>query len=361
MSIEQLEIANFRNLENVSLIPSPKLNAIIGNNGSGKTSLLEAIYFLGTAKSFRTPHSKQAITFGKSQFVVFGRITGSGGASVPVGISKDHDSMAIKISNRAAASASTLAGLLPIQLINPDVHKMLEEGPRHRRRFMEWGLFHVKPNYFQHWQECRHILKQRNAALKQNLPTREIEQWDIALCEKTEVITSLRRQYLEELQPSINRLLGQSDLLPKIEIELSQGWSKSKSLEQVLKDNLESDRARGFTQYGPQRLDLKITCHGVKAKDVVSQGQQKIITAIMKLAQLECLNQGDSSHRCVLLVDDLPAELDQQFRELLLGIIAQQHAQVFITATDVDLLFSETANLDINVFHVEHGTIQPRH
>lgn len=359
MSIEQLEIANFRNLENVSLTPSPKLNAIIGNNGSGKTSLLEAIYFLGTAKSFRTPHSKQAIKFGKSQFVVFGRISAGSGASVPVGISKDQEAMAIKISNRAVSSASTLAGLLPVQLINPDVHKMLEEGPRYRRRFMEWGLFHVKPNYFQHWQECRHILKQRNAALKQNLPTREIGQWDIALCEKTEVITNLRKQYLEELQPILSRLLEKSDLLPNMEIQLSQGWSKSKSLEQVLRDNLESDRARGFTQYGPQRLDLKITIHGVKAKDVVSRGQQKIITAIMKLAQLEHLSHGDVDARCVLLVDDLPAELDSKFRELLMQMIVDQKIQVFVTATDEKLLFNGPVNLDVTMFHVEHGTIQP--
>ena len=358
MSIEHLEIANFRNLENVSLDPSPKLNAIIGNNGSGKTSLLEAIYFLGTAKSFRTPHSKQAITFGKSQFVVFGKVTASGGASVPVGISKTKESMAIKISNRPALSASTLAGLLPVQLINPDVHKLLEEGPRYRRRFMEWGLFHVKPNYFQHWQECRHILKQRNAALKQHLPTREIEQWDVALCEKSEVITNLRKQYLEELQPFVNDLLSQSPLIPPVEIQLSQGWTKSKTLEDVLRDNLETDRSRGFTQFGPQRMDLTINCRGVKAKEVVSRGQQKFITAIMKLAQIELLNQNEAGSKGILLVDDLPAELDQQFRELLINMIAAQQAQVFITATDAQLLFQDLPGPEATMFHVEHGAVQ---
>lgn len=358
MSIEQLEISHFRNLENVSVEPSPTLNAIVGNNGSGKTSFLEAIYFLGTAKSFRTPHSKQAISFGKSQFVVFGKITTLGGTSVPVGISKDPDSMAIRIANQPASSASTLAGLLPVQLINPDVHKMLEEGPRYRRRFMEWGLFHVKPNYFPLWQECRHILKQRNAALKQNLPTREIEQWDFALCEKARVITSLRKQYLEELQPIINRLLEQSDSLPLVNIQLSQGWSKIKSLEEALRDNLESDRSRGFTQYGPQRMDLIISCRGIRAKEVVSRGQQKFITAIMKIAQLELLNQEDSGSKGVLLVDDLPAELDEKFRALLVKMIAALRTQVFITATDASLLLGDGARPEFKVFHVEHGTIK---
>ena len=359
MSIEQLEIANFRNLEKVSLAPSPQINAVIGNNGSGKTSLLEAIYFLGTAKSFRTAHSKQAIKFGSEQFILFSKISTVGGISVPVGISKDQNSIAIKISNAPASSSSALAGLLPVQLINPDVHKMLEEGPRYRRRFIEWGLFHVKPNYFPHWQECRHILKQRNAALKQNLSHREIEHWDSALCEKSQIITNLRKQYLEELQPVIDHLLGETDNLPPVEIQLSQGWSKSKSLEEALRDNLDADRARGFTQFGPHRADLAISCHGVKAKEVVSRGQQKLITAIMKLAQLELLNEQEQGACGVLLVDDLPAELDQQFRAVLVDMICAQKSQVFITATDAQMLFGDSPSHPAQMFHVKQGIITP--
>ena len=361
MSIEQLEITNFRNFESIRLTPSPTINAIIGNNGSGKTSLLEAIYFLGTAKSFRTPHSKQAIQFGQEKFVVFGKIASGDGVSVPVGLARDKDSISIKISNQPVSSASTLAGLLPVQLINPDVHKMLEEGPRYRRRFMEWGLFHVKPAYFHAWQECRHILKQRNAALKQNLSIREIEHWDALLCEKSRAITQMRKEYLEQLQPCIDRLLERSELLPKVEMRLSQGWSKNKELEDVLKENWDSDRSRGFTQYGPHRLDLVISSHGVRAKEVVSRGQQKILTAIMKLAQLELLSQLEGNGKGILLVDDLPAELDQQFRRLLMEMITEQKSQVFVTATDQDLLFhvEQKPNRTVEMFHVEHGVLHP--
>jgi len=361
MSIELLEITNFRNLENTILNPSSTINAIVGNNGSGKTSLLEAIYFLGTAKSFRTPHSKQAIQFGKEKFVVFAKISSGGGVSAPVGVSRDQGSISIKVSNRPVSSASTLAAMLPVQLINPDVHKMLEEGPRYRRRFLEWGLFHVKPNYFLIWQECRHILKQRNAALKQHLSAREIEHWDKLLCEKSQVITQMRNSYLEQLQPYIDRLLACSESLPKIDISLSQGWAKNKSLEEMLKDNLETDRSRGFTQHGPHRMDLVIRSQGVRAKEVVSRGQQKILTAILKLAQLELLNSTDECNKGVLLVDDLPAELDQQFRQLLMNIISEQKSQVFVTATDEQLLFhvEHTSNHPVTMFHVEQGVIRP--
>ena len=357
MAIEQLEISNFRNLKKVSLTPSPHINALFGDNGSGKTSLLEAIYFLGTARSFRTPHSKQAIMFGQPQFVVFAKIVAEGGASVPVGVSKDPQSITIKIANRPVNNSSALAELLPVQLINPDVHKMLEEGPRYRRRFLEWGLFHVKPNYFQHWQECRHILKQRNAALKQNLSGREIDQWNRALCEKSELINRQREEYLQALQPVITELLDRSPQLPKVEITLSKGWPKNKTLEQALTENLETDRSRGFTQHGPHRADLSITCQGIKAKDVVSRGQQKIITAIMKLAQLQLLTETKSPSRSVLLVDDLPAELDPKFRELLLSIVRDQRAQVFVTATETSLLQPQSATSDLRMFHVEHGQV----
>jgi len=360
MSIELLEITNFRNLEKIILNPSSTINAIVGNNGSGKTSLLEAIYFLGTAKSFRTPHSKQAIQFGKTKFVVFGKISSSSGISAPVGVSRDQGSISIKVSNRPVTNASALAAMLPVQLINPDVHKMLEEGPRYRRRFLEWGLFHVKPNYFPVWQECRHILKQRNAALKQNLPTREMEHWDRLLCEKSQVITQMRLSYLEQLQPYIDKLLSRSDSLPKIEISLSQGWAKNKTLEEMLNGNLEADRSRGFTQYGPHRVDLAIRSHGVRAKEVVSRGQQKILTAILKLAQLELLGNADEYSKGILLVDDLPAELDQQFRELLMNMISEQKAQVFVTATDERLLFhvEQGSSRPAKMFHVEQGVIR---
>jgi len=357
MSIEHLEITHFRNLRKASLDPSPALNFIIGNNGSGKTSLLEAIYFLGTAKSFRTPHSKQAILFGESEFVVFAKIGSQGDVSIPMGIAKSQDSMTIKVANRAATSASVLANTLPVQLINPDVHKMLEEGPRFRRRFLEWGLFHVKPTYFQHWQECRQILKQRNAALKAGLPSREIEQWNVFLCEKTETITSFRQQYLEDLQPYVAAMLERCGPLPVVDIKLSRGWTKHKTLIEVLHENLASDRERGFTQYGPHRSDLTINCQGMRAKEVVSRGQQKMITALLKLAQIQMLNQLEQQPKAVLLVDDLPAELDHQFRGALLDRIAELNTQSFVTATDLSLLGKHSLLENSKMFHVEHGVV----
>ena len=356
MAIAQLEISHFRNLEQVSLFPSPKLNIILGKNGSGKTSLLEAINFLGSARSFRTPHSKHLISFGREQFVLFAKLAV---ADVPVsiGIAKDKDRMSIKIANQVVCNSSALAELLPVQVINPDVHKLLEDGPRYRRRFIEWGVFHVKQNYFGMWQQCRHILKQRNAALKQNLPSKEIRHWDIALVEISEQLTTLRQQYLVSLQPFLDDLMQKIKGLPDISIRLEKGWPKSKTLEEALKETIESDKQKGFTQYGPHRADLKILIGSMEAKHVVSRGQQKLVTALMKVAQTQYLENEERGATPVLLIDDLPAELDQDYREDLMKEIAGLRSQVFVTATDRSLLeIARTPNSG-KVFHVEHGKV----
>ncbi|WP_455219251.1 DNA replication/repair protein RecF [Kaarinaea lacus] len=359
MAIEQLDILQFRNLTEVRIKPSLLLNFIVGKNGSGKTSLLEAIYYLGSARSFRTPHSKQLIAMGESQFSLFAKITHRD-ASLGIGISKTPQSVKIKIANSVVTNASQLAELLPVQLINPDVHKMMEEGPRHRRRFIEWGVFHVKPNYLSDWQQCRHVLKQRNAALKHGLSTNELRYWNDSLVEISESISVTREEYLAQLQPFLDQLICGVPGLPKITIKLDRGWTAQKSLQEVLEDSIRGDRKRGFTQFGAHRADLQILAGEMRAKDVVSRGQQKMLTAMMKIAQVNCLRKSGQGANIVLLVDDLPAELDSDYRQHLINIIVQANVQTFITATDLEMLIKNVPD-SAEVFHVEHGSFRLHH
>jgi DNA replication and repair protein RecF len=358
MAIEDITIDHFRNLLHVNLSPSPSINLIIGKNGSGKTSLLEAIYFLGTARSFRTPHTSLLINRDVKEFRVFSKIR-KGDVGIGVGIARDTKHIKIKIAGHSVNSASQLAELLPVQLINPDIHRLLEEGPRYRRRFIEWGVFHVKPHYLPLWQQCIHILRQRNAALRQTLNQKELTFWDDALCDVSKEVTKIRIEYLKELQPHLDSLFTAVPDLPRISIKLDQGWSESKTLKLVLKDNLAADQKRGFTQYGPHRADLKITTGRLRAKDVVSRGQQKLITMLMKLAQLKCLIASQSTSTPVLLVDDLPAELDKDYREVVIKEIAAMDIQSFITSTELASLTIASPGFDYPVFHVKHGDVKP--
>jgi len=357
MTIEQLDIHDFRNLGHILISPAPYINIIVGKNGSGKTSLLETIYYLGSARSFRTPHSKHLTKIGESKFDLYARIR-KRDATFGIGISRNFHQVKIKIANTLVTNSSQLAEFLPVQLINPDVHKMMEEGPRYRRRFLEWGLFHVKPNYFPEWQQCRHILKQRNAALKQHLSTHELVYWDDALCEISERITKVRDEYIEQLQPHLDELIKSVGNLPYITVLLDRGWSAHKTLKQALDDSRDGDRKKGFTQLGPHRADLQILAENLRAKDVVSRGQQKMLTAIMKIAQVKNLVEAEKGVDNILLVDDLPAELDSDYRQRLLSIIINLKVQTFITATDKELLDVSSSPSDVRLFHVEHGSIE---
>jgi DNA replication and repair protein RecF len=357
MAIELLEIVNFRNLKHARLEPSPHTTLVIGKNGSGKTSLLESIHFLGTGRSFRTPHSQRLITLGESSFTLFGKLKNDHRQQT-IGINKSKQQLKIKIDGQLATSASQLAERLPVQIINPDAHKLLEEGPRFRRRFMEWGVFHVEPKYFPLWQQCRHILKQRNAALKTRVSERELRHWDTALADKTETIAEIRDTYLEQLQPYVTRLLERVDGFPPISITLDPGWPKEKNLLDVLASAREQDMAKGFTTYGPHRLDIKIMVDGVRAKELVSRGQQKLLTAFLKIAQVNLLIESRPTANVVLLIDDLPAELDEGFRNTLLTEVRNLHVQSIITGTDLDLFKIPTGQQDSPaVFHVEHGNL----
>jgi len=356
MAIQSISITDFRNLHHVDINPSRHLNLLVGKNGSGKTSFLEAIHFLGAARSFRTHQSKQLINSEREQFILFTRLK-QGGATYSVGVSRDKQTTKIKIANRYATSAAELASVLPIQVVNPDTHKLLEEGPRFRRRFIEWGVFHVKHGYLNVWQKCRHILKQRNAALKQHWPRKAMVEWDSALVSVSTEISTIREDYVAQLLPYINQLITEVGDLPTLDFGLYQGWPNDVTLAEVLLSNWESDRKKGITQYGPHRADLRIRANGLLAKDVVSRGQQKLITALLKLGQVRYLEHAHPGKTLVLLIDDLPAELDKEHRQALMKIATDGNSQIFITATDPDLVELNSLSVNYCMFHVEHGNI----
>ena len=357
MAIQHLDILSFRNLDQVNIKPAPRLNLVVGKNGSGKTSFLEAIYFLSVGKSFRTPHSHHLIQFEKSQFNLFAQIK-RGSVLVPIGVEKSDGKLKIKIANDRVSSAATLASYLPVQIINPDSHKLIEEGPRFRRRFLEWGLFHVKPGYMTVWQNCRQVLKQRNAALKAHWKKQDMQQWNQALIDSADRLNHYRKTYLQDLQEEINSMadmLGQP-ILNSLELRFRQGWPKDKSLQDCLKHSWEAEQKKGFTQYGPHKADFDIVVRGLPAKRVVSRGQQKLITAIMKIAQVSYLQKVIRTAP-VLLIDDLAAELDSDFRGLIISHLSHQPYQIFVTTIQDDISPPEIMAEFEAVFHVEHGKI----
>lgn len=331
MGLSQLRIRDFRCLADVGVELHPTENYFIGPNGAGKTSLLEAAFFLGRGRSFRTHRAGRLVREGTEAFEVVGH-AGWAGHDVVLGVRGTAKGVEARVGGAGAPTLAALAERLPVQVIDPEVHKLVEEGPGHRRRFVDWGAFHVKQGFLTAWRKYRRALKQRNAALRQNQPPAVVASWDAELSDAARRVTDMRREYIESLsQPAAE--IAQELLGEPAELSYLPGWPQDSTFEEALSSSLARDREKGATQPGPHRADLKIRLGGRLARDRVSRGQQKMLAAALILAQLEML-QAATEAPGVLLLDDPAAELDRKGLGRLLERISGMRVQRLITGLD---------------------------
>jgi DNA replication and repair protein RecF len=355
MTIHSIKINNFRNLATLDLSPAPQgLNIICGNNGSGKTSLLEAIHFLSLGRSFRTSTASRLIRHTAEKFSVFAQIVSETERHIPVGVERDlQGATRLRIAEQDAASVMELANCLPLRIINSQSHQLFESGPIFRRKYLDWGLFYQFESFISCWRQFERVLKQRNAVLRDRRPKRELEVWTEELIKHGLALDQLRQSYVAELTPLIQQTT--QTLLGKIQLEMRYypGWDQSLDFATALNQAFPEECRLGYTQYGPHRADFDVIIDGVSAKYFLSRGQQKLLICAMIIAQGMLLNEGRNK-RLVYLVDDLPAELDQHSRDKLISLLTQQETQVFITAIEPELVGGEEKK---KVFHVEQGRL----
>jgi DNA replication and repair protein RecF len=354
MSLDSLGIEDFRCIEKAELALHGRCNLISGENASGKTSLLEAIFVLGRGRSFRTAKADTLIRNGAAALQLTGRVSRDG-MSRPLGLRLGEEGFQARYAGRSVVGLAELATILPAQAIDPEVHRLIEGGPLERRRFLDWGVFHVEPSFVEHWRRYQRALKQRNAALKAGAAPAVIRAWDPELVEAGELVASARARYLASLQPHVAemavRLLG-----GRLEIALMRGWASERNLQESLEASWTRDRERGMTHAGPHRADVSIRFEGAPARDRVSRGQQKLAASALLLGQLRCDAELGSSV-AALLVDDPAAELDSGNLERLLREVVSLPAQLFLTA--LDAATAALASLpEGHRFHVEYGQVR---
>ena len=354
MSLLKLDVFSVRNIQSATIQPSPGLNFIIGANASGKSSLLEAIFILGRARSFRTQYVKQAISFEQTQLIVAAQHRQQHGSVSNLGIQIDNKQCEIHIDQEKRSKAD-LAYLLPVQLIHPKSYRLLDAGPQNRREFLDWGIFNHNRNFLANWRRYSKALQQRNALLK-NRQVRQLSAWDKELVEYGEIVNSYRKDYIQLLAPIFLDMAGYFLATSQIDLRFSSGWDEKHTLEQILKTNLEKDLRYGFTHSGPHRADF-LTFHNKRlAKDYLSRGQQKLLVLALLLSQVRLLNN-EAQNNCCILVDDLTAELDTESRSKLLKYLAELGCQVFMSSTGLSD-FGDLSNINnYKVFHVEHGCV----
>src|SRR3990167_7308847 len=357
MAITLLKIDQLRNIEQAEIICSPHFNIFFGNNAAGKSSILEAIYYLGTWKSFRTHQSERVINSEADNMTLFAQVE-SGQSILPIGLQRFRDgSSKIRISEQSVSSITKISHYLPIQFIASDSHRILSDGPKCRRQFLDWGLFHTNPSFYSLWKAFQKLLMQRNAALKMRASRDELSIWNNEFSLVGEALNTLRQKYVDQFLPFFHKIAHVllKDVL--INIEYASGWDKNSSLEACLAQNVSRETFAGHSLFGPHRADLSITVNGLPAQDVLSQGQQKLVSYSLRLAQGLQL-QSVSEKTPIYLIDDLPAELDTEKRHLVTEILSAINAQVFITGIE-SRDFAEIYSLhsDNQMFHVKHGAV----
>jgi DNA replication and repair protein RecF len=347
-----LTLADFRGIAAAKLRLAPGFNVFVGGNAAGKTSVLEAAFLLGRGLSFRSGRLDGLIRHGQPALTVFGELVpGTGFQRVGVEVSRS-TGLTSRVDGTAANRAALAAAVL-VQLLDPGSQELVRGGPEERRRFLDWGVFHVEPAFLDTWQQYRRALDQRNTALRRGAPDNAVRAWDEPLAEAGVLVDELRRRAVASLTPAAEsaseRLLDH-----RAEIDYQPGWAAGDELLAVLRGGLDRDRQMGSTQAGPHRADLRLRLEGRLARNTASRGQEKLLSAALAIAQVEQVAAA-RERRVVLLVDEPAADLDRDRLARLLSALAAAPAQILVTALD-------TAAMDLpagaTTFHVERGEVR---
>jgi DNA replication and repair protein RecF len=326
--LSRLQVTDFRCLQSAELELDPQFTLISGANASGKTSLLEAMYVLGRGRSFRTRRLEHLIRNGVERFVVFGEVD-TANRRVPMGVEGSRAGIRAQIDGDKPSSLAELALQLPVQIIDPEVHHLIEEGPSRRRRFLDWGVFHVEQSFVGHWQRYQQVLKQRNAALKAHQPRAVVSVWDSDLVRSGELLSAARARYVTALSPRAEAI-GRNLLGMELSLSYRSGWAKDQSMSEALQQSWAHDQEAAATQIGPHRAELAIRLDGTAVKDRISRGQQKLLAAALLIAQLKLFPEG-SPVQPSLLLDDPAAELDDERLAGLIREVSSQSVQLIVT------------------------------
>ncbi len=327
MILTSLHLQSFRCFTDARFTFHPSFNFISGQNGVGKTALLEAISLLSVGRSFRSREIQPLIQAHHDEMTLFANI--QDGHTLSIQKSKLSPTQ-IKINTQTCFRTSELTSFLPSQIIYHDLFQIIEAGPAVRRQLIDWGMFHVKQNYHEYLKQYGQALKQRNALLKRRVGASQFAHWNQTLNELAEWIDEARQTYFNALYPIFKTILTQ---LCSFDCELSlyNGWSnEGKKLAEVLAHHYETDLQRQYTQFGPHHADLAITTKTGKVKLYLSRGQQKILLLGLKIAQAKLL-----AKPLVYIWDDVCSELDEAHLEKLSELIQSMPGQFFISGVHV--------------------------
>ncbi len=374
MFINKLTVENVRNLSSVNIPEFKQINVFTGDNGAGKTSVLESLYIASVGRSFRHQQIKPMLNVDSHFLRVYLECTDNTGRLNKLGIERNHkNDYKIRINGEKATTLAHLSRLLPIIVIDSTSFNLLDGASNERRKFLDWGVFHVEHSFYDDWREYAKILKQRNAILKTRPSSYALlKPWDQQLSMFAHKVEQSRHDFLVEFIQKFSEVLNalDSDLNNQLKVAYKNGWGgkywvsdvndvfsvpTQESIQETLADNFDKDVKYQRTTDGSHRADLQLFFGKQLVKDTFSRGQKKTIVSALKLTQAS-LVYDHAVHQPIVLLDDMPSELDQIHLDTFFNYLADLNYQMFITGVDRNVF--ERLNLkEPLMFHVEHGGV----
>ena len=337
----------------------PSLNLWVGDNGAGKTSVLEAVSILSVGRSFVTSRLKSVIAFDQPSLTVFGQVTkGVEAHRMAIQVSREDDRK-LRLDGATARGQAALSRVLPVLHITPHATDLISGSPGDRRRFLDWGAFHWSGGNAGSFASLRRALLQRNTALRSGiLDPSALEPWERQIALYGEAIDGWRQAFLLDVSPLFQALCERFELGIQLQLSYKNGWGVGPLAEALAHSRSRDQRARS-TLVGPHRADFEIGRDGERAADTLSRGQLKVANLALVLSQLRAAARLGISP--VLCLDDMGAELDGDFLSRVWQEVLGSNVQVLATGINVDRTGLESNWLrDANVFHVKHGVIESK-
>jgi DNA replication and repair protein RecF len=353
MRVKSLNINNLRNISSTQINFDPCLNCFIGDNGAGKTSILEALSVLSKGRSFRSGQISSLIGPESKSFQVVSKIESQAGETHQLGMERDAETWTARHNGEDVSQLSELTELLPHVLLEPNSHTLVSGPPDTRRKYLDWGVFHVKHTYLMLWRRYNRVLRQRNAALRQSNKM-VVESLDAQFIQLGEQIHFAREIHAEALNANLKVQFSLfCETLEGIALSYRKGWAGD-SLEEAIQMSFNRDIERGSTGPGPHKADLILTINGTPAKERLSRGEQKSLTAAMIIAQAQMISA--SGETPILMLDDISSELDEAHLGKVLRAGETLGAQILLTGTVLAPAIKNCEGSN-KVFHVKHGAV----
>ncbi len=355
MRLEHLRVQGLRCLADVELDLDPGINAFIGANGAGKTSILEAAFLLSRARSFRTTARDALLQRGAVQFSVFAELQSLHAGPRRLGLGREGVRWHARIDG-ATATVAQLVRQCAVVCFEPGSHALIAGPAEERRRYLDWGVFHVEHDFLAQWQRYQRALKQRNSLLRASVPVSAamFSPWEHEMSLAAHVIDRQRRAYLESLRPRLGASVA--GLLPELgllDLRYKRGWAEDTDLAQQLQEQRGRDISRGHTTCGAHRADWSIGFEHAPMREHLSRGQEKLTALACMLAQAK--RHADASGEWpIVCLDDLSSELDQAHQAAVVSQLRAADAQVLITGTEMPQALQAASS---RVFHVEQDRV----